>query len=652
MGVIGELTVKIGADLADLKQKIGEAQSRVDGMSGKMQAVGAGMMKVGGALSLAVTAPILLMGKMGMEELNEIQAAHAQTEAAIKNVGAGSLVSAGHIEKQAAALQQLSGFDDQAVQGAENLLLRFGNLNVKTKEGAAAFDRAGKLAVDMGVSMGGPESAAKALAKGLADPMNNMAKLGKAAGLTKPQMASLKHEMEAAHSPAQKQAILMSALEQKYNGAGAAAGGTMAAKVAVMKDQLAGAAAGIVSQMLPAMTNLVEFVSKLTAKFSDMSPHAQRITAVLVVIAAAAGPVLIVMGSIATAVGALIPVFAAVGPIATAMWVAITGPIGLVILAILAVVAIGVVLYKHWDEIQAFAASIWGSIKDTISGIVDGIVAWLKGAWDSITATIHGVWEGIRSFLAAHMVLVALVVTGPIGALVVLLAKHWDDIKASAVAVWTAIKAAAGAAWGGIKSVISGAVDGVTAAVSSAVSGWASLMGGVWNTIKGAATTGWNAIKHAILDVVDGLPDGIANKLGDLGGKLVSVGKTAGAAFADAIKDAINAVINSIRNFELPKVEVAGKSIGGGKPFSSLPTFARGGVAVGPSIFGEAGPEAAVPLGSSAQARADRSRVMRQAGLSGGGGSSVVQNFYGPNVDWFVASRKAGFAFATAGVLR
>ncbi|MDE6500469.1 MAG: hypothetical protein K2L10_00050, partial [Ruminococcus sp.] len=50
------------------------------------------------------------------------------------------------------------------------------------------------------------------------------------------------------------------------------------------------------------------------------------------------------------------------------IWGFLSNPITLVCLAIGAVIAVGILLIKHWDEVKAFAVGVWESIQETLYG--------------------------------------------------------------------------------------------------------------------------------------------------------------------------------------------------------------------------------------------------------------------------------------------
>lgn len=64
----------------------------------------------------------------------------------------------------------------------------------------------------------------------------------------------------------------------------------------------------------------------------------------------------------------------------------ITSPLGLVIVAIAAVIAIGVLLYKNWDKIRETASNVFNSIKSTLGNLRDAVVSGFSAAIEYITS--------------------------------------------------------------------------------------------------------------------------------------------------------------------------------------------------------------------------------------------------------------------------
>lgn len=67
-------------------------------------------------------------------------------------------------------------------------------------------------------------------------------------------------------------------------------------------------------------------------------------------------------------------------------------PIGVVVVAIGALIAIGVALYKNWDVVKEKALALWNGIKNVFSGIKNTI----SNVWNSVKEKATAVWGGIK----------------------------------------------------------------------------------------------------------------------------------------------------------------------------------------------------------------------------------------------------------------
>ncbi|MFS0864129.1 hypothetical protein [Fredinandcohnia sp. 179-A 10B2 NHS] len=78
-------------------------------------------------------------------------------------------------------------------------------------------------------------------------------------------------------------------------------------------------------------------------------------------------------------------------------------PIGIVVLAIGALIAAGVLLWKNWDTVKEKLNIFWaaikvvfGNIRDFVSGVWDGMVSGIKGAVNKIIGAMNGMIRGLN----------------------------------------------------------------------------------------------------------------------------------------------------------------------------------------------------------------------------------------------------------------
>jgi len=120
--------------------------------------------------------------------------------------------------------------------------------------------------------------------------------------------------------------------------------------------------------VIPMIDRLVESIAKIAEWFANLDPFWQQFIITALAIAAVLGPVILIAGKIMSAIGALIPIIAkiivVVKTVGAAVAGVVSGPLLLIVGAIAAAIAIGVLLYKNWDKIKEVLDRVWGAIVD------------------------------------------------------------------------------------------------------------------------------------------------------------------------------------------------------------------------------------------------------------------------------------------------
>ena len=110
----------------------------------------------------------------------------------------------------------------------------------------------------------------------------------------------------------------------------------------------------LAAYLAPAMEKVVDLVGRIASWFGNLSPETQALIAGIAGFVAVLAPLLMGLGKVAFAISSIISLVSTVGPIFTAL----SGPIGIVIAVIAALVAAGIYLYKNWDTIKEKAEEL------------------------------------------------------------------------------------------------------------------------------------------------------------------------------------------------------------------------------------------------------------------------------------------------------
>ena len=266
------------------------------------------------------------------------------------------------------------------------------------------------------------------------------------------------------------------------------------------------------------------------------------------------------------------------------------------------------ILAKLAPHIEAFINEHGPAIQETLTKVADAIgsvINWIVSNWDFIStlatiiagiAVVLGVFSTAMGIVNAVMaaspvtwiVLGIVVALGALIAIIVVVIKHWDDIK-------TAVKTAAEAIGNAVSSM-----------VSKVTGFFKNLWNGITNTVEGiknSIVNKFNAVKSTVTNIFNGVKSAIMKPI-------------------EAAKNFVGKTIDKIKSFfsfkvELPKIKLPhfgitpkgwkiGDLLKGSIPKLGIEWYARGGVFDKPTAFGmngnnvmvggEAGAEAIVPL--------------------------------------------------------
>lgn len=145
--------------------------------------------------------------------------------------------------------------------------------------------------------------------------------------------------------------------------------------------------------VIPALEKAADMLRALAQWFSNLDPPVKETIITLAGLAASFGPVLLIAGQAAKLFGVLIPLYGKLVTGQLSLNAAMSAnPIGVVITAIYALVAAGIVLWKNWGKITEWLKNAWNSIANTAQDVFSfakiKILEFAKTAIDSVSKYI------------------------------------------------------------------------------------------------------------------------------------------------------------------------------------------------------------------------------------------------------------------------
>lgn len=159
-------------------------------------------------------------------------------------------------------------------------------------------------------------------------------------------------------------------------------------------------------------------------------------------------------------------------------------PIGIIITAIGALIAIGVALWMNWDAVCAWCKQAFQAVSDFFVSVGTGIANFFTGLWTSITEVATSVWTSISSFFTGIWTGISDTVSSVWNGITGFLTGAWDAISSACVSVFTGIGDAISNVWNGIVNAIKGAINAIISGINSMISGAVSGINGLINGIN------------------------------------------------------------------------------------------------------------------------------------------------------------------------
>lgn len=246
---------------------------------------------------------------------------------------------------------------------------------------------------------------------------------------------------------------------------------------ATVSASLGQVGADVAEVLTPALEKVGEWVSKLTEKLRELTPEQMELILKIVAVVAAVAPVLIIIGKLVSGIGSVINVLSSVVG-------ALGGP---VTLAIMAIIAIGILLYKNWDTICEWARKLkekvveaWNNMKEKVTTAVENLKTSVTTKWENLKSSVTQKVESLKSSIQSK----------------------WEAIKSGVTTKVEAIKTAISTKFEAIKTAVTTKIETIKSTITSK-----------FEAAKTAVTTIFESIKSAITEKINNAKDIVHNAI-------------------------------------------------------------------------------------------------------------------------------------------
>ena len=359
-------------------------------------------------------------------------------------------------------------------------------------------------------------------------------------------------------------------------------------QLTILKSQLQELAISFGDILIPVVRDVVSHIQKVVDWLNGLDDGTRKVIITVALLAAALGPVLIVVGKVISSVGTIMTavpkivsaftkiktlvsglgtfitgLLPKIGTALTAVKTALTGlfsfmaanPITIVIAAVAALVAAFIYLWNHCEGFRQFWIDLWEGIKTAAVNAWNAITEFFTAAWTAISETAVMVWTAVSQFFMNLWTGITETWTAVWTAVSEFFTAMWSAISLAATTIWTAIKDFFTETWNSICAAVTAAVTSISEFLSGAWTAIQTTATAVWTAISTFFTTIWTAIKTTITNAVTGIKTTVTSTWENIKSPVTGIANTLKSTVALAfnsmwsgIKSTVSGIYNSIRD--------------------------------------------------------------------------------------------------------
>ncbi|QKN86248.1 putative tail length tape-measure protein [Staphylococcus virus pSp_SNUABM-S] len=321
---------------------------------------------------------------------------------------------------------------------------------------------------------------------------------------------------------------------------------------------------GVLMTWIPIIVGIVSYLAPLIARFGFLKTSMLLLSRVFTLLS---GPIGIV--------SKLFPILgAAIG--------FLTSPIGLVIGAIIALIAIFVILWNKNEAFRNFIINLWNSIKDffinlwttlatiasvlwqllltTIVKIIISIQMWLTTTWQNILTFLSTLWNTLIVIATTIWNLLVTVIVTVITTILTIQQAVWNAILSFLQTIWNTVVSVATTVWNTLVTVITTVLNAINSFVTliwnAIYSFFASILSRISSTVsqKFSEVYRWISTKiqqaYSILSsILSNMWSVVSSKFSQIVSTVISKMVEFYNAIKQKVQDSLNAVVNFVGEF-------------------------------------------------------------------------------------------------------
>ncbi|RBP27306.1 MULTISPECIES: DUF2207 domain-containing protein [Bacillus] len=277
----------------------------------------------------------------------------------------------------------------------------------------------------------------------------------------------------------------------------------------------------------PVLSVIADVISKVAEWISNNPKLAATLTAVAMAIGIISGAIMALAPIVMTVMS-----FFEIGALAAA------GLVAGIPLLIAALAAIGIAIYKNWDDIKNWTIEAWNSIKEYLIELWDGIVQSSSEAWTSFLETMHSffdpigqffsdLWTGIGEICSSTWNFIVEFFSGawasftemmhsffdPIGEF---FSSLWSGIVETASSWWSSLVTTASELWGTLVQAWEETWNTILTVLDPIISAVSTVLEAGWLLIQAGVQIAWAAISQYIIQPIQEAYNWVSGKIGEL----------------------------------------------------------------------------------------------------------------------------------------